>query len=158
MDTVTRLLTSAEVDDRAGAGVSVSTRLELELVDGSRVLLLDDRGWSSSGGWDTVSVADADRTARMVVGPDEPFGGRSQEQVAAAHWDELARTARSLGVAVDGATLRLLPHDVALSPRLLARLGAGADGADTGAEPGVATPSPTVGLLSASAAGELLTL
>lgn len=158
MSTVTRLLTSADVEDGAGAGVSVSARHELELADGRRVLLLDDRGWGSSGGWDAVSVAEVDQTARMVVGPDEPFGGRSREEETVAHWEALARTARSQGVAVDAAVLRQLPHDVALSPQLLARLGGRPSGDDTGAEPGVTTSPPRIDLLPFAAAGELLTL
>ncbi|WP_299952325.1 GNAT family N-acetyltransferase [uncultured Modestobacter sp.] len=158
MSDPTRLVTSADVDDRAGGDVSISALHELELADGSRVVLLDDRGWGTSGGWCRVSVADVRSTAIMVVGPDEPFGGRSQEEMAAAHWDELARTARSLGVAVDGAGLRQLPHDVALSPRLLARLGAPPSGAGTGAEPSLDTSPPTIGVASPAAAGELLTL
>ena len=49
----------------------MSARHEAELVDGRRVLLLDDRGWSSSGNvsdiWALTSVEDIEKTARMVV-------------------------------------------------------------------------------------------
>lgn len=127
MDTVSRLLTSVDVDDRAGDRISVSARHELELTDGSRVLLLDDRGWGESGRWDMTSVEDGQRTARMVVGPDEPFGDLTQEDMAADHWDHLSRIAREQGIAVDGADLRLLPHDVLLSRQLLTRVGAHPD-------------------------------
>ncbi|MCZ2806441.1 hypothetical protein O2W18_15125 [Modestobacter sp. VKM Ac-2983] len=122
MNTVSRLLTSVDVDDRAGDQISVSARLEVELADGSRVMLLDDRGWSESGEWDTCSVAEVVDTSRVVVGPDEPFGGRSQQDMAADHWRTLAGTARAQGVAVDATELSRLPHDVVLGRRLLARL------------------------------------
>ena len=86
------------VDLREGGGdarqLSVSARHEAELPDGRRVLLLDDRGWTSSrhtafqaGGaestreqqldtWATTSVEEIEQTARMVVGPDEPPAAR----------------------------------------------------------------------------------
>lgn len=50
MSAVTRLLTFVDLGDRANDdATSVSARQEAELADGSRVLLLDDRGWGSSG-------------------------------------------------------------------------------------------------------------
>ncbi|MCZ2817059.1 hypothetical protein [Modestobacter sp. VKM Ac-2984] len=122
MKRAVRLLTLADVGDRAGDRISVSAQHELELADGSRVLLLDDRGWGSSGSWDTCSVAEVVDTSRAVVGPDEPFGDRSPEDMAADHWGTLANTARAQGVAVDAIELSRLPHDVVLSPRLRARL------------------------------------
>ncbi|MCZ2838546.1 hypothetical protein [Modestobacter sp. VKM Ac-2985] len=124
MDRAVRLVTLADVGDRAGDRVSVSARHELELADGSRVLLLDDRGWGSSGSWDTCSMAELVDTSRVVVGPDEPFGGRSPEDMAADHWGTLANTARAHGVTVNAIELSRLPHDVVLSQRLRARVGA----------------------------------
>ena len=121
--TASRLVTSADVDDRADGHISVSALHELELADGCRVVLLADRGWCSSASWATASVADVVATARVVVGPDEPSGGQSPAEAIDAHWTWLAQVARDRGVAVDAARLRQLPHDVVLSPRLLARLG-----------------------------------
>ena len=110
-----------------GAGqLSVSARHEALLVDGRRVLLLDDRGWSSSGNvpdiWAVTSVEDIEEEARAVVGPDEPFGGRSQEDMEATQWASLSEVLRRQGVVVDAWELRRLPHDVVLSKRLLARV------------------------------------
>jgi hypothetical protein len=106
--------------------MSVSARHEALLVDGRRVLLLDDRGWSSSGNvpdiWAVTSVEDIEETARFVVGPDEPFAGRSQEDMEAAHWAFLSEVLRRQGVVVDARELKRLPHDVVLSERLLARV------------------------------------
>jgi hypothetical protein len=45
---VARLVTPVELRDADARRMSVSARHEAELVDGRRVLLLDDRGWSSS--------------------------------------------------------------------------------------------------------------
>jgi hypothetical protein len=119
--------------------MSVSARHEAVLADGQRVLLLDDRGWTaesfhaaadgtrrrSTGIWATATREEMERTARAVVGPDEPFGGRTRAEEEAGHWDFLARKLHEEGVDIDGAELRALPHDVELSDRVLARLGLG---------------------------------
>ncbi|MFC4005210.1 hypothetical protein ACFS2C_26605 [Prauserella oleivorans] len=118
-----RLVTFVDVDDQASGTVSVSARLELELADGRRVVLLDDRGWGTSGSWAATSAHEMRETARVVVGPDEPFDGRSHEDMAADHWASLQREARQQGVAVG--ELRTLPHDVVLSREVLARLSDG---------------------------------
>jgi hypothetical protein len=145
---VARLVTF--VDLREGGGdarqLSVSARHEAELPDGRRVLLLDDRGWTSSthtafqaGGaestreqqldtWATTSVEEIEQTARMVVGPDEPLEGSSQEDAKQGHWAYLSDVLRQHGVVVDARELRRLPHDVVLSERLLARVGHSATG------------------------------
>lgn len=125
MSAVTRLVTFVELDDQADDGFSVSARHELELLDGSRVLLLDDRGWGVSGPpgiWARTSVNDIAATTRMVVGPDEPFGDRTRDDMAADHWAHLQQIAQRQGAITTVAELRDLPHDVVLSPRLLARL------------------------------------
>jgi hypothetical protein len=65
------------------------------------------------------------RTARDVVGPDEPFEGKSQADMEAGHWDTLASILRRHGVEVADAELKALRHDVELSDRVLARIGRG---------------------------------
>lgn len=62
-------------------------------------------------------------TARMVVGPDEPFGGHSQEDMEADHWAHLTEVLRQHGIVAGALELKRLPHDVVLSERLLARVG-----------------------------------
>jgi hypothetical protein len=143
---VTRLVTF--VDLREGVGdarqLSVSARHEAVLLDGRRVLLLDDRGWSETAHtafyagdasdrdstreeqpdiWAVTSVEDIEQTARTVVGPDEPLEGSSQEDAERGHWAYLSDLLRQHGVFVDALDLRRLPHDVVLSERLLARVG-----------------------------------
>jgi hypothetical protein len=125
MTAVTRLVTFVDVDDQAADTVSVSACHEAELADGTRVLLLNDRGWGSSQGWAATSVADIQETTRAVVGPNEPFGGRSQEDMEADHWASLQQIAQRQGVIVDAGVLRQLPHDVVLSQQVLARVSSG---------------------------------
>jgi len=64
----------------------------------------------------------------VVVGPDEPYDGLSQEDAEQGHWAYLSDVLRQHGVVVDAPDLRRLPHDVVLSERLLARLGRSATG------------------------------
>jgi hypothetical protein len=134
---VTHLVTLVDLnDDVADARqMSVSARHEAALKDGRRVLLLDDRGWTSAaltaysgeahqtGIWAVTSVEDIEETARIVVGPDEPPEGYSQEEAEAAHWAYLADVLGEQGVVVDASELKRLPHNVVLSERLLARIG-----------------------------------
>jgi hypothetical protein len=132
------------VDLAEGVGgtrqTSFSARHEAVLLDGRRVLLLDDRGWSWSSlitfqagdrdsrrehpdMWAMTSVEDIEQAARMVVGPDEPLDGFSQEDAEEGHWAYLSDVLRQHGVVVDALDLSRLPHDVVLSERLLARVG-----------------------------------
>lgn len=114
------------------------------------MLLLDDRGWSFSSLitafqagdpsdrdsaqeqqpdiWAMTSVEEIEQTARIVVGPDEPFNGSSQEDAEQGHWAYLSDVLRQHGVVMYALDLRRLPHDVVLSERLLARVGRSATG------------------------------
>ena len=155
MAVVMRLLTFVDVNDEHDRGsdarsMSVSARHEAVLADGRRVVLLADRGWAGQlnvawyhepseqerrdverrGIWEFERVEEMKREARFVAGPDEPFGGRTQADMEADHWDALARVLHEQGVAVEAAELKALPHDVELSDRVLARIGRGPD--DTG--------------------------
>jgi hypothetical protein len=142
---VTRLVTFVDLAEGVGGTrqMAFSARHEAELPDGRRVLLLDDRGWSASSlivrgegevpevqpdSWATMSVEDIEQTARIVVGPDEPFEGSSQENAEEEHWAYLSDVLRQHGVAMDARDLRRLPHDVVLGERLLARVGRSATG------------------------------
>lgn len=124
MTRVERLVTSVDVDRTAPDDGRVSVRAlhEAVLADGRRIVLLDDRGWSSSGAWTTVSVAEVEETARTVVGPDEPAEGSTREEMEADHWAYLARRLRGHGLSADPGELRRLPHDVVLGEELRARI------------------------------------
>jgi hypothetical protein len=128
MARVIRLVTVADLDEASARRISVSARHEAVLDDGRRVVLLNDRGWSEtlhgagaqeiSSIWTTTSEQAIARTARMVVGPDEAYGNRTQEDMDAGHWTTLAETLGGHGVAVGPDELRRLPHDVELGDRL----------------------------------------
>ena len=62
-------------------------------------------------------------TARVVVGPDEPYGGHSHKDMEADHWVQLAEVLRKQGVVASALELKRIPHEVVLSERLLARVG-----------------------------------
>jgi hypothetical protein len=119
---VSRLLTFVDLADDDDGRMSVTALHEAELADGRRVVLLDDRGWSGELSAH-ATVEDIEQTARDVVGPDEPFEGRTQEDMAASHWAALAGVLQGQGVEVEGAALEALPHDVELSDRVRARIG-----------------------------------
>lgn len=60
------------------------------------------------------------RTARVVVGPDEPFEGHSHADMAAGQSGRAGGTLHQHGVEVTAAELQSLRHDVQLSDRVLA--------------------------------------
>jgi hypothetical protein len=138
MSVVVRLVTLVDLrDNDLGGQMSFSARHEAVLEDGRHLLLLDDRGWSTSLLRTTAdsdsaedvpdfravtSREDIEETARQVVGPDEPFDGHSQEDMERDHSAYLAGILRQQGVMVDPDELKGLPHDVVLSERLLALL------------------------------------
>ena len=147
MAPVSRLLTFVDIVDEDdgpdGRRASMSARHEAVLADGLRVVLLDDRGWTEElrvvrgsepslqesrvvetlGIWAYETAEEIERTARVVVGPDEPIEGRTQAEMEASHWDSLARALQQQGIEVQAAELRALPHDVELGDRVLARVG-----------------------------------
>lgn len=57
----------------------------------------------------------------MVVGPDEPYDDRSEEDMATAHFHQLAAVLAEHGVQTSSHHLRQLPHEVEISGRLLDR-------------------------------------
>ncbi|KAB8164629.1 hypothetical protein FH609_018090 [Streptomyces sp. 3MP-14] len=122
--TLARLVTFVELNagHSTARQLSVDARLEAELSDGRRVVLLDDRGWTmSAGGADVrafLTVEDIEADARTVVGPDEPVEGETHAEMAAAHWGALAALLARQGVTVSGPQLERARHDVELSPRL----------------------------------------
>jgi hypothetical protein len=134
MHAVRRLVTVADLRESTDPReMSVTARHEAVLDDGRHVVLLDDRGWTSAlrgagvnedtDAWRFASEREIVDTARVVVGPDEPFGDRTQHDMERDHWRFLAGKLAAAGIVVDAAELRELPHDVVLSERLRTRLG-----------------------------------
>jgi hypothetical protein len=126
---VKRVVSIVERDDVGMRGfndLSVSVRLEAELADGRRIVLLDDRGWNAKfscgdGGlfWDAADIAEL---ARVVVGPDEPSDGETADEMAAGHWAYLSERLQDHGVAVDSREFQRALHDVVLGEHLRSRL------------------------------------
>src|SRR6478752_2138325 len=123
MAQVLELITLADLreDDADAKRISVAVRQEAVLDDGRRILLLDGRGWSSElrgpGAeipdiWATESEHEIAEQAGFVVGPDEPFGDRTQADMERSHWDALAETLCGQGIPMDGDRLRALPRRV----------------------------------------------
>jgi hypothetical protein len=118
---VVYLETVVDLDERADSDprrVSASATLSAVLDDGRRITLIDDRGWGSTGLWETTTVGEIEDTARTVVGPDEPAEGQTHEEMAAAHWTHLAAVLGERGVVTGPDALRTLPHAVVLGDRL----------------------------------------
>jgi hypothetical protein len=145
---VERLVTFVDLDPANDPGpdarsMHVSARLDAEVDDGRRVVLLDDRGWGgmiktswdhepseeerrqaeSLRAWEHETVEQLEREARSAVGPDEPLPSETQAEMEAAHWNMLASTLARQGVEITADELSRLPHDVELSDRVLARIG-----------------------------------
>ncbi|MET0978008.1 MAG: hypothetical protein ABWX63_04260 [Paeniglutamicibacter terrestris] len=125
MRTASSLVTSADIDDNATPQeqISVSARLELVLTDGERIVLLDDRGWGTSGSWESTTHEELRETALSVVGPDEPWGNETNEQAVHGYWAYLSEILKNQGISINAEKLQRLPNVVELSPRLLARTG-----------------------------------
>lgn len=124
MTAIVRLLTTINIHDGHDSDmqVNVSALHEAVLADGLRIPLLVDRGWSSSGTWSQQTLRDMVETARVVVGPDEPFGEASSEQAAIGHWQCLSSILARHGFRIEAVELRLLSHDVVLTGRLSKRI------------------------------------
>jgi hypothetical protein len=119
MVNVERLVTVVELDDRDQGGHSAWAHLYVVLSDGERLLLLDDRGWSTGA----ASIGQLGRrhiehTARMVVDPDGPCRGGTDDQMEAWYWEWMERKVLDAGFAAEAAELKALPHDVEIGQRL----------------------------------------
>lgn len=91
------------------------------LSDGSEVVLLDDRGWSSSVSdgsdpWRWTTREQVEQNARNVVLPDDAeVSGEDHE------WDLFVERLAAAGLATDAEALKALPYEVVLGARLRGR-------------------------------------
>lgn len=85
-------------------------------------MLFDDRGWSSSAGIAEEGLRQIEDTARMVVGPDGPGPGETDEQMEALYWEWMEHKLRAAGISAEAGELKELPHDVEIGERLQHRL------------------------------------
>jgi hypothetical protein len=123
---VERLVTVVDLDDRDPSGHSAWAHLHAALRQGTWLVLLNDRGWSSGAAIAERSLREIETTARMVVGPDGPGPGQTDEQVEGLHWQFLVRKLHDAGIEVEVGELRRLPHDIEIGDRLRSRLAASA--------------------------------
>jgi hypothetical protein len=129
MASASKLVTVADLDYSSAdkSRVSVAARLGLLLEDGGSVLLLDNRGWSTSQHWADVSVGDIEKRTFDVMGPDAPTEDQDKEEMATEYWEFLSEILEQQDLDIGPAELRELPHEVRLSHRLLKRLDAALD-------------------------------
>ena len=119
------MITGAAADVGDPREMSLSALHLAVLEDGRRLTLLDDRGWGVHGPpdiWRRTSVEEIEADARMVVGPDAPYGDHSAADMEAGHWSYLTGILRRQGVRVEADELRRLPHEVEISERLRTRI------------------------------------
>jgi hypothetical protein len=121
---VARLVTYASLRELTSSRYSVDLRHFARLDDGREILLLDDRGFSgaSRSAGITLSRQQVELDARTCVGPDEPVGEQTWEQVEARHWEFIAERLGAAGVTISADEVGLLEHDVVLDERLRAAL------------------------------------
>ncbi|MFF5325249.1 hypothetical protein ACFY2Y_16185 [Janibacter hoylei] len=117
-----QLITRVDVSDPGSCEVNADCVLLLELDDGRRLPLLTDRGWGETQLWSQTTLAELEPVARMVVGPDIPFGDLTEDDMAHGHWLTLARQAQSQNVGVSAEDLAKLPHRVEFTHEVLHRV------------------------------------
>lgn len=92
----------------------------IELADGRRITLHDERGFTTSAfgpEWQHETPARLVASVLTTVLPDDAEASGEDHP-----WDWLAELARQKGIGVTTAELRLVPYVVELGPRVLARL------------------------------------
>jgi hypothetical protein len=119
---VERLVTVVDLDERNQSGHSARAGLYVVLSSGERRVLFDDRGWSSSAEIAQAGLRQIEDTARMVVGPDGPGAGETDEQMQAWYWERMEHKLRDAGISAEAGELKALPHDVEIGERLRHRL------------------------------------
>lgn len=119
---VERLITVVELDEQDPTGHSAWAQLYAKLSTGERRRLLAGRGWSSSAEIADRGLASIESTARMVVGPDGPGPGETEEQMQSLYWELIVRKLRDADIRGEADELRALPHDVEIGECLTRRL------------------------------------
>jgi hypothetical protein len=107
-------------------GVHFRVREFADLADGRRVILHDERGFTSvfrvagqpppADQWNQLTLADVERDVRNTVLPDDDNGEDHP-------WEWLAELVRRHGIDVSVAELRQVPYVVEFSERLRSRIG-----------------------------------
>jgi hypothetical protein len=119
---VERLLTIVDLEEQDQTGRSAWAHLYVVLSTGERRLLFDDRGWGGSAEIAREGLRQIEDTARMVVGPDGPGPGETDEQMEAWYWEWMEHKLHDAGISVEVGELKALPHEVEIGERLRHRL------------------------------------
>jgi hypothetical protein len=126
-------LTAEHLDEALGhfrRSASISVSEFAVLADGRRVTLHAERGFTTSASWtddawDGMTREQVESNVLATVLPDEDT--TDEDTTGEEHpWEWLAELLGAHGIEVEPDALRHVPYDVELSPRLLARLDAGA--------------------------------
>lgn len=113
---VLRLVTYARLTERTASRFSVALEHVARLADGREVPLLRDRGFSGTTSSPSLISAreQLELDARTCVGPDEPVGRQTWEQVDAWHRQFIAERLQQAGVTISAEEVGRLAHDVIL--------------------------------------------
>jgi hypothetical protein len=119
---IERLLTIVDLEERDQTGHSAWAHLYVVLSTGERRILANDRGWSSSAEIAREGLLQVEHTARMVVGPDGPGPGGTNEQMETGYWEWMEHKLHDAGISAEADKLKTLPHEVEVGERLRHRL------------------------------------
>lgn len=92
--------------------------LKAQLENGQCILVLDDRGWSTSENWSRAEPSAIRETTLTVVGPDEPAPGASRAQALRDYWKCIRSFLAAQGIHLSIEELMALEHEVRFGPRL----------------------------------------
>ena len=98
--------------------VSVGVLFQAQLEDGRCIVLLDDRGFSTSAQWQQVTPAEIRATSLVVVGPDEPSPGQTQAEALHDYWEYIASLLAAQQIQEPTEELVKLEHEFRFGPRL----------------------------------------
>ncbi|MGO3760410.1 MAG: hypothetical protein ACTJF3_04395 [Glutamicibacter arilaitensis] len=117
MRTLEKFLSLAEAEPNSEQ-VSVYVLLKAQLENGQCILVLDDRGWSTSENWSRAEPAAIRETTLTVVGPGEPAPGASRAQAFRDYWKCIRSLLAAQGIHLSIEELMALEHEVRFGPRL----------------------------------------
>jgi hypothetical protein len=99
-------------------GLSFSVAEFVELSDGRRIILHNERGFSGTMHWADLTRAELESAVRTSVLPDDDDEAAVEEHP----WEWLAQLAAARGVDVSADDLRKVPHVIEFSDRVVERL------------------------------------
>ncbi|MGH3652611.1 hypothetical protein [Glutamicibacter sp.] len=117
MRTIEKFVSLAEAEP-GSEQVRVRVLFQAQLDDGQSIVVLDDRGWSTSGEWAQVTPAEIRETSLVAVGPDEPARGWTPAEELHAYWEYIRSFLGTQQIHLPVDVLMNLEHEVRFGPRL----------------------------------------